>query len=573
MRIKRFSGILVFLCLAFLATAQIRDFVPVVRPVYHAETVAFLEKLSASMKADGYDEAASLIKSYAEGGFGSGFVILAPDGSPYIVTNRHVVSQAASITVEFQKADESTVTYKNCQIVAVDEDLDLALVALPKGAGPFKSGLAFAAERSEDGAEVWSAGYPGLGSEPSWQLGKGNVTNAIAKIPELADPAVTTLIQHSAQIDPGNSGGPLLVTDKSAPAGYRVIGINTWKAYDRQATNFAIPAAAIKRFIDSSLARATGTAAQSPILEGRCKDFIGAAVGKDDAYRTIYRYVSYGYVAKDGEAVLKDVLQVAPTAVRDTILTVFTSYSPIEGIRLAIAYRIQTGLKGKDGPLSLSFVSVDGNPDTPDTEVPVRFTRDGKEIVVTWTREQGLWRIASYPLELASARSKDGKASGDEGTSSATTGELPYSTIVLLGAELPLSSTGATIWGCEFGFSIGAYGAISGSSYFGMRKTTDYYGYMDSSMILRAGAGLQLRYPVILDAANLIPYIGISGGLAIDSDSMGDSSSSILYTQAEAGLQVGFSSGLYLSAAYRVYIDIPSGFPASSVGLLFGFGL
>lgn len=573
MRIKRLSGILVFLCLAFLATAQIRDFVPVVRPVYHAETVAFLEKLSASMKADGYDEAASLIKSYAEGGFGSGFVVLAPDGSPYVVTNRHVVSQAASITVEFQKADESIVTYRNCQIVAVDEDLDLALVALPKGAGPFKSGLVFSTERMDDGAEVWSAGYPGLGSEPSWQLGKGNVTNAIAKIPELADPAITTLIQHSAQIDPGNSGGPLLVADKSVPGGYRVIGVNTWKAYDRQATNFAIPAAAIKRFIDSSLAKATGTMAQSPILEGRCKDFIGAAVGKDDAYKTIYRYVSYGYVAKEGESVLKDVLQVAPTAVRDTILTVFTSYSPIEGIRLAIAYRIQTGLKGKDGPLSLSFVAVDGNPDTPDAEVPVRFTRDGKEIVVTWTREQGLWRIASYPIELASAKATDGKSAGDKGTSSASMGESPYSTIVLCGAELPLSSTGTTIWGCEFGFSIGAYGAFTGSSYFGMRETADYYGYADSSIILRAGAGLQLRYPVMLDAVNIVPYVGVSGGLAVDSDSMGDSSASILYTQAEAGVQLGLVSGLYLSASYRMYIDIPSGFPASTAGLLIGFGL
>ena len=75
------------------------------------------------------------------------------------------------------------------------------------------------------------------------------------------------------------------------------------------------------------------------------------------------------------------------------------------------------------------------------------------------------------------------------------------------------------------------------------------------------------------DAANIIPYIGISGGLGIDSDSMGYSSSSILYTQAEAGLQVGFPSGLYLAAAYRMYLDIPSGFPATSVGVLLGFGL
>ena len=73
---------------AFPLAAQIRDLVPVVRPVYAPETVTFLEKLSESMKAEGYTEAAAILKAYASGGFGSGFVYVAKDGANYIVTAR-----------------------------------------------------------------------------------------------------------------------------------------------------------------------------------------------------------------------------------------------------------------------------------------------------------------------------------------------------------------------------------------------------------------------------------------------------------------------------------------------------
>lgn len=299
-------------------SAQIRDYVPVVRPVYHPETVAFLNRLSDSMKQEGYNQAAEILKSYASGGFGSGFVIVAPDGRNYVVTNRHVVSQAVSVTLEFDKADDSQVVFKNCPVLAVDEGLDLAVVALPNDARPFKAGLSFAGGAVEDGLEVWSAGYPGLGSTPSWQLGKGNVTNGRARIPQLADPSITTLIQHSAQVDPGNSGGPLLVADKSVAAGFKVVGINTWKAEDRQATNFSIPSAAISSFIDRALVVGKEAKPQSQLLEARCRDFIGSFAKTEDAYKALARFISYQYVAQSGEAMLKDALGTAPTRVRTT---------------------------------------------------------------------------------------------------------------------------------------------------------------------------------------------------------------------------------------------------------------
>jgi S1-C subfamily serine protease len=74
-------------------SAEIKEYVPTVKPVYSSGTLAFLDKLGDSMKRDGYLEAAAIIKSYATGVFGSGFVYATKEGADYIVTNRHVVSR------------------------------------------------------------------------------------------------------------------------------------------------------------------------------------------------------------------------------------------------------------------------------------------------------------------------------------------------------------------------------------------------------------------------------------------------------------------------------------------------
>ena len=41
------------------------------------------------------------------------------------------------------------------------------------------------------------------------------------------NPDISSLIQHSAEVDRGNSGGPLLIPSKTTETGYLVIGINT----------------------------------------------------------------------------------------------------------------------------------------------------------------------------------------------------------------------------------------------------------------------------------------------------------------------------------------------------------
>lgn len=561
----------------FPLAAQIRDYVPIVKAVYNQETVSFLEKLSDSMKADGYDGAAAILKAYAKdgSGSGSGFVYVAKDGANYVVTNRHVVAQADSVTLEFEKPDGSQSVFKNCQIVAVGQDIDLALIALPATARPFAAGLGLVQTVPEDGAEVWTAGYPGdLEYNPTWQLGKGNVTNSSAKLPLLVDPAITVLIQHSAQIDHGNSGGPLLVPDKASPSGYKVVGINTWKDFDRQATNYSIPSPAVQAFVADTLAKVSAAAnPQAPVLEARCRSFISASAKKDDAYREIAKYISYAYVAHDGEAVIKNVLSVAPTRVRNYIISAFVNESPIEGIRLAIAYKILSLIQSDAAQAALGFVAVDGNADAAGAAVPTRFTLAGKEISLTWQREHGVWNLSSYPLEAAKAAGKDG-AKKSAGTSAATYDDSPYTILFDFGPDLALGSSNGTFWRVGMYYIPLTYVGIGSDIAWQSTTVATYTGSSESSMRLQIELAARAQLPIRFDNFAVIPYLTFMDGY---DENMGGSLNNAggNFFALEGGAQLGFGADphLFLGAAVKYYVMSPANMSeGAALSLWLGLG-
>ncbi len=178
-------------------------------------------------------------------GVGSG-VILTGDG--YILTNRHVVADAASLTVALADGREYPAT-----IVKVSSETDLALVKIDA------TGLAAASIGETSAIKVGQTaiaiGSP-LGTYPE-TVTRGSVAGLDREITVTA-PATgrrTTLaglIQTDAAINPGNSGGPLL------NAAGEVIGINTAVATSAEGLGFAIPISAAADLI--SLAH-SGTAA------------------------------------------------------------------------------------------------------------------------------------------------------------------------------------------------------------------------------------------------------------------------------------------------------------------------
>ena len=392
-KIKRFLFILICL-LPITVFAQVKSYVGIVREKYHASSVSMLEEYRDALQSKGYTSYAKAIDSYLKGGFGSGFVYVAADGTNYIITNRHVVSQAETVSVEFEGDTGGITKYDNLKVLNADEEIDLAILSFPKGINPFKTGLTFSTKPAADGQDVWTAGFPGLAGEPLWQLGKGSVTNAAARIKDLVDPDITALIQHSAQIDGGNSGGPLLVTDKSAEAGYAVLGVNTWKYRGRQDTNYSIPAAAVQAYIKRVLYPDALPAVKEQ-TEIRVRDFIADIAKQDNDFTDIVKYISYSYVASEGKDVFMKALSSAPSAVRSVVVAVFNNYSPIEGMRYALARDVWKKL-GKDDERSLISAGEVTEVSSVVCTVPIKSEKFENPVETRWIPEHGLWRLELF---------------------------------------------------------------------------------------------------------------------------------------------------------------------------------
>ncbi len=143
-------------------------------------------------------------------GSGSGFFI---DDSGIAVTNNHVVTGAA--TLEVFVGGDTTKSF-NAHVLGVSECNDLAVIQVDGiGATPhfdFFDGPITA------GTEVFAAGFP-LG-EPQFTLTKGIVAKAAADGDITGTSSIDHTLEHDANLQPGNSGGPLLTSDG------QVIGIN-----------------------------------------------------------------------------------------------------------------------------------------------------------------------------------------------------------------------------------------------------------------------------------------------------------------------------------------------------------
>ncbi len=140
-------------------------------------------------------------------GVGSGFIV---DKSGYIVTNAHVVNNAARVTVKLDTGEEF-----QAKILGYDEETDLAILKIdaPRDLPFVKFGDS---DKAEVGDWVLAIGSP-------FGLTK-SVTAGIISQKERETPSASAFqkfIQTDAAINPGNSGGPLVNMQGE------VIGINS----------------------------------------------------------------------------------------------------------------------------------------------------------------------------------------------------------------------------------------------------------------------------------------------------------------------------------------------------------
>ena len=162
---------------------------------------------------------------------GSGFVI----GDGQIATNAHVVEGASSGTV---KLVGSETEHAIDSILAIDRAHDLAIV---EATGITASALSLGdSDTVQIGQSVYAAGNP-QGLTGTFSSG---IVSAIRS--EGNDLVADTIIQMTAPVSPGSSGGPLLNTDGE------VVGVVFSQVTRGQNLNFAIPVNFLKTLLETT---------------------------------------------------------------------------------------------------------------------------------------------------------------------------------------------------------------------------------------------------------------------------------------------------------------------------------
>jgi S1-C subfamily serine protease len=192
------------------------------------DVIAAAQKSVVTITADGMSGNDLSPFGAPTGGIGSGVIITA---NGYILTNRHVVEGAQTLSVQLQDGKSYP-----AKLIEQSTAKDLALIKIDAtGLSPARIGDSGAIQVGQTAIAIGSP----LGTYTE-TVTKGIISGlgrTITVRDEITGRPVTMddLIQTDAAINPGNSGGPLM------DATGQVVGINTAVASSAQGLGFAIP--------------------------------------------------------------------------------------------------------------------------------------------------------------------------------------------------------------------------------------------------------------------------------------------------------------------------------------------
>ena len=230
-------------------------------------------------------------------------VILTEDG--YVVTNAHVIAGGLSAWVALDTGEGL-----DAELVGFDSNEDLALLKLVDGQGLPAARLGDS-DACVVGDQVYAIGNP-LGVELRGTLTNGLISAIDRQV--TMEGRVMTMIQTTAALNNGNSGGPL-INDQG-----QVIGINTMKmSGGKTATatveglGFAVPTRRVVAVINDIMA--TGAFHGIPSLG----IYVGQEMQADGAYQLVIYDVTEDYGAAEAGLLPGDVILAADgTEVHET---------------------------------------------------------------------------------------------------------------------------------------------------------------------------------------------------------------------------------------------------------------
>lgn len=188
---------------------------------------------------------------------GTGFIVT-PDG--LVVTNDHVVADCDVFAL--QRGADPVV---GASLVHRDKTNDLALLKMEKPQEP-ENVASFSSRQTRAGNAVSAFGFPLAGTlSTSGNIVSGNITS-LAGIDDDA-----RMLQHSAPVQPGNSGGPLLDSagDVIGVVNARLDDATTMRSSGSlpQNVNFAIKAPIVRSFLEAMSVGYQTAASASPDLD------------------------------------------------------------------------------------------------------------------------------------------------------------------------------------------------------------------------------------------------------------------------------------------------------------------
>jgi hypothetical protein len=187
---------------------------------------------------------------------GSGFFV---DPSGLLITNAHVIEESARLYVYVLDRE----IYADPDVVAVDPDLDLAVLRIPNtGSDP----LTLAADPTPEGTEVIAVGYPRITDilQLGFALHASTIPAMVSGLVQgqsRTNGRVVDFLQTAGLLNFGSSGGPLVRTDSGEVAAMVVTtvpylerakdshGVAIGSVMMKSGISYSIPASVIRQWL------------------------------------------------------------------------------------------------------------------------------------------------------------------------------------------------------------------------------------------------------------------------------------------------------------------------------------